>query len=85
MDKQIDAGTGKFVQRHVSQLKVLARLVEHELDAAKGGAEVPMDRELVESMLDTVEIFIEDVEGGERVGRGAAPKPAEKPAVTRLN
>ena len=85
MDKQTDAGTGTFVQRHVSQLKVLARLVEHELDAAKGGAEVAIDRELVESMLDTLEIFIEDVDG-DRSGRAAAAaKPAEKPAVTRLN
>ena len=65
MDKQTDTVTGKFVHRHVSQLKVLARLMEHELDAAKGTAEVAMDRELVESMLDTLEIFIEDVAGGE--------------------
>jgi hypothetical protein len=85
MDKQTDAGIGKFVHRHVSQLKVLARLMEHELDAAKGAAEVPMDRELVESMLDTIEIFIEDV-AGDSAGRASAkPAPAEKPAVTRLN
>ena len=85
MDKQTDTVTGKFVHRHVSQLKVLARLMEHELDAAKGTAEVAMDRELVESMLDTLEIFIEDV-AGDRAGRAPSAKaPAEKPAVTRLN
>ncbi|MEY2980838.1 MAG: hypothetical protein ACO4CT_00230 [Planctomycetota bacterium] len=85
MDKQTDAVTGKFVHRHVSQLKVLARLMEHELDAAKGTAEVAMDRELVESMLDTLEIFIEDVAGGDMGARAAKPAVAEKPAVTRLN
>jgi len=85
MDKQTDAVTGKFVHRHVSQLKVLARLMEHELDAAKGTAEVAMDREIVESMLDTLEIFIEDVSGSEMGARGAKPAVAEKPAVTRLN
>ena len=84
MDKQTDTVTGKFVHRHVSQLKVLARLMEHELDAAKGTAEVAMDCELVESMLDTLEIFIEDVAGGESGARAAKPAVAEKPAVTRL-
>ena len=84
MEKQTDPGINKFVHRHASQLKVLARLIEHELDTSKGGAEVAMDRELVESVLDTLEIFIEDV-AGERTGRSIAAKPAEKPAVTRLN
>lgn len=86
MDKQSDAGIGKYVHRHVSQLKVLARLMEHELDASKGGAELTIDRELVESMLDTIEIFIEDVGSEQGGGRGVTSKPAaEKPAVTRLN
>ena len=84
MEKQTDAGIGKFVHRHVSQLKVLTRLMEHELDAAKGAAEISIDRELLESMLDLVEIFVEDVEG-DRGTRATMPKPAEKPAVTRLN
>jgi hypothetical protein len=85
MDKT-EIGT-KFVHRHLSQLKVLARLLEHELDASKGSAEVSLDRELFESLLDTVEIFVEDVErdAGVRGGVNAAAKPVEKPAVTRLN
>ncbi|MBI5849989.1 MAG: hypothetical protein HZB39_02955 [Planctomycetes bacterium] len=86
MDKP-DTGTTKFVHRHLSQLKVLSRLLEHELDASKGSAEVTLDRELFENLLDTVEIFVEDVER-ENGGRAAtvAQKPAaEKPAVTRLN
>ncbi|MCC6782003.1 MAG: hypothetical protein IT457_04095 [Planctomycetes bacterium] len=84
MDKS-DTGTNKFVHRHLSQLKVLSRLLEHELDASKGSAEVTLDRELFENLLDTVEIFVEDVER-EHGGRAVvAAKPAEKPAVTRLN
>lgn len=84
MEKQTDASLGKFVNRHASQLKVLSRLLEHELDTAKGGNEIALDRELVESMLDTLEIFVEDV-CGDSGTRAAATKPAEKPAVTRLN
>ena len=85
MDKT-DTCTNKFVHRHLSQLKVLSRLLEHELDTSKGSAEVTLDRELFESLLDTVEIFVEDVER-ENGGRSAAPaaKVQEKPAVTRLN
>ena len=87
MDKT-ETGTTKFVHRHLSQLKLLARLLEHELDASKGAAEVALDRELFENLLDTVEIFVEDVErenGGRPAAGAAATKPVEKPAVTRLN
>ena len=32
----------KFVGRHLSQLKVLSRLLEHELEAAKGAREITL-------------------------------------------
>ena len=83
MDTKSEAGNAKFVERHLSQLKVLARVIEHEIDSANG-REVTMDRSLVESILDTLEIFIEDVQGG--TGRDSRAKSATKePAVTRLN
>jgi hypothetical protein len=45
---------------------------------------VTLDRQLAESMLDTVEIFIEDFE---KTHGGGTARPAAdaKPAVTRLN
>lgn len=86
MDKSKDS---TFVRRHVSQLKVISRLLEHELDAGQGGKDLVLDRELGESILDTLEIFIEDIDGGtSAVARRDAAEtraPAEKPAVTRLN
>ncbi len=85
MDTKTDAGTSKFVHRHLSQIKVLSRLMEHELDAANG-REVTIDREIVESVLDTLEIFVEDLEGSASSPRESRNKvPADKPAVTRLN
>jgi len=76
----------RFVQRHLSQLKVLTRLMEHEIDLSKDANGITLDRDLTENMLDTIEIFIEDVEGPEpsssRKGRVVAEN---KPAVTRLN
>ena len=76
----------RFVQRHLSQLKVLTRLMEHEIDLCKDTNEITFDRDLTENMLDTIEIFIEDVEGSEpRANRKGRVAPESKPAVTRLN
>ncbi|MHC5065957.1 MAG: hypothetical protein ACYTG5_18505 [Planctomycetota bacterium] len=76
----------RFVQRHLSQLKVLTRLMEHEIDLSKDAAEVTFDRDLTENMLDTIEIFIEDVEGSEpKAARKGRAQAESKPAVTRLN
>ena len=67
MDKAID-GVGKFVHRRMSQLKILSRLLEHELDAAKGAKDISLERGLLEDALDTIDIFIEDVGGGDSGG-----------------
>lgn len=88
MRKQVEQGTESFLQRHLSQLKIVARLLEHEVNATKQGASMTIDRDLVENLLDTVEIFIDDV------GEAAGPRREReikstatdaKPAVTRLN
>jgi hypothetical protein len=74
----------KFVGRHLSQLKILSRLLEHELEAAKGAREVTVDRHLIENVLDTLEIFTDDVETVSGVTRDRA-KAEQKPVVARLN
>lgn len=85
MENKPDTNVGKYVHRHLSQLKVITRLMEHELDASKGGRDVTLERQLIESVLDSLEIFIEDCEGATG-GRGERTKSGEgKPAVTRLN
>jgi hypothetical protein len=84
MDAKADIG--KYVSRHLSQLKVLSRLLEHELDGAKGGREVTIDRDLVENFLDTLEIFVEDCDASTGGQRSDRQKMAEtKPQVARLN
>lgn len=82
MDTKADIG--KYVSRHLSQLKVLTRLLEHELDGAKGGREVTIDRDLVENVLDTLEIFVEDCDAGTG-GRERQKNADAKPQVARLN
>jgi hypothetical protein len=87
METKPESNVGKYVGRHLSQLKLMTRLMEHEVDAAKGGREVAVDRHLMENMIDTLEIFIEDCEvasGAQRTDRKPV-STADKPTVARLN
>lgn len=85
MEKQVDGNIGSFVHRRMSQLKVLARLLEHEISANKG-QDVALDRGLAENLLDTLEIFIDDFDIA-RGGKAREKRQAveAKPQVTRLN
>ena len=88
MEKTIPSQT-QYTRRHLSQMKVLSRLLEHEMELAKGG-DLTLDRDLADSLLDVLEIYIEDVEGGtatkQAAGKGDRKvlNPGEKPQVTRL-
>ena len=64
MRKQLDQSTDSFVRRHLSQLKILARLVEHEIEGSKQGPSITLDRDLAESLLDLLEIFVDAARGG---------------------
>lgn len=84
MEGKSEINIGKYVSRRLSQVKVLSRLLETELETAKGSRELTMDRNIVEQVLDVLEIFIEDCDSV--TGGQAARKAAEqKPAVARLN
>ena len=83
METKPEVNLSKFVGRHLSQLKILARLMEHELESAKGAREVTMDRHLIENVLDTLEIFTDDCESVSGVSRER--KVEQKPVVARLN
>ncbi|MEM7203694.1 MAG: hypothetical protein AAF628_25745 [Planctomycetota bacterium] len=89
MVRQSEQGVDSFVQRHLSQLKILGRVLEHELNAAKSGPSLALERELVENLLDLVDIFVDDLEsavGGQRRERDLKPTASEgKATVTRLN
>ena len=84
MENKTEVNVGKFVGRHLSQIRILARLLEHELEAAKGGREVTIDRVLVENVLDTIEIFVDDCETVSGTTRDRS-KIEQKPVVARLN
>ncbi|MBL8748870.1 MAG: hypothetical protein JNK78_06905 [Planctomycetes bacterium] len=83
MEAKSEVNVGKFIGRRISQLRIMTRLMEHELEAAKGAREVSMERQLVESMLDTLEVFVDDCESV--AGGRDRSKADAKPVVARLN
>ena len=85
METKPEANVGKFIGRHLSQLKIVSRLLEHELDAAKGAREVTIDRHLVENVLDTLEIFVDDCESASGAPRDRNKVEQKQPVVARLN
>jgi len=83
MEPKSEVNVAKYVGRRIAQLRIIARLMEHELEAAKGAREVQMDRQLVESMLDSLEVFVDDCESVS--GTRDRNKGENKPVVARLN
>lgn len=83
MEAKPEINVQKFIGRHLSQLKILSRLLEHELEASKGAREVALDRHLIENVLDTLEIFTDDCEAVS--GSRDRSKAEAKPVVARLN
>ena len=84
MEAKTEVNIGKFVARHLSQIKIVSRLLEHELEAAKGNRELTIERDLIENTLDTLEIFTDDCEGVSGTSRDRT-KAEPKPVVARLN
>ena len=84
METKPEVNLNKFVGRHLSQLKILSRLLEHELEAGKGAREITIERHLIENVLDTLEIFTDDCESVTGTRDRAKAEPA-KPVVARLN
>ena len=52
----------KFVSRRLHPIRVTVSLLNHELELAKSETEVTINRDLLESVISTVEIFVEDWE-----------------------
>ena len=87
MDGKNEVNLNKYVGRRLSQMKMLMRTLENELEQAKGGRELTLDRSLVEQAVDVLEIFIEDCDGatGGNRDRSKVEQQQQKPTVARLN
>jgi len=90
MEKAVETGTSSAVagnvERRLAQLKVLARVMAHEIELAAGEKTVSLEDDLARSILTTLELFIEDVEGTPRrtvIARRELEKKA--PIPPRMN
>ena len=85
--KKQDQSTDSFVSRRLSQLKILSRLMEHELAGSKPGPSLTMDRAIAEDLLDLLEVFVEEVQTKTkpRGEREVVQTGEGKATVTRLN
>jgi hypothetical protein len=84
MEAKTEVNVGKFVARHLSQIRTVSRLLEHELEASKGARELTIERALIEDTLDLLEIFTDDCETVSGTSRERT-KAESKPVVARLN
>ena len=69
MDKQ-----GSPLQRHLAHLKVLSRLLGHELHAQGSAKQVTFSRDQVMEIQTSLDLFIEDA--GRRVGSASGASSA---------
>ena len=74
---------GNQVQRHIAPLKLVSRLLSHELHAQGGAKSISLSREEVAEIQTAIDLFIEQV--SRRSGGGGAPsQPAVSVAETHL-
>jgi len=77
-----------FVTRRLHPARVTVSLLNHELELAKGAKEVILDRNLLTSVISTLEIFLEDYDAqtGREAARAAAPAQrfVEMPKTTSV-
>ena len=86
MEKASGVRGGSEVVRRVAPLKVMIGLLYRELDAAKAGEVVNVNRELFEAVITSLECVVEDVEmraGGRPDTRTVNNEPARNVAVAR--
>lgn len=53
---------GKYVDRRLHPLRVALGLMNHELDLARQDSVVSVDREVLRSLIETCQMFVEDFE-----------------------
>ena len=53
---------GKFVDRRLHPVRVALGLMNHELELGRGDQMINVDREVLRSLIETMQLFVEDFE-----------------------
>ena len=69
----------QFLARRLHPVKISIDLLNHELELAKSEKEVTLRKEQLESIINTLEIFIEDYEA--KYGKGTPSSASERKFV----
>ena len=83
MDKTSKASAADRLNRELSHLKIISRLLGHEMHS-QNGARVMLSRDAVQELQTSLDLFIESVAGA----RKSAPSVANvetTPVVSRVN
>jgi len=84
MEAQGQAKYGAHLERQLSNLKLVSRLLTHELHSQGGAKTITLSREEVNEIRTTIDLFIEEV-GRRHGGAGAATRPAEPVVASRTS
>jgi hypothetical protein len=60
------------LQRHLSNLKLVSRLLGHELHSQSNAKSITLSRDAVQEMQNTLDLYIEEVSRGQGAAGGAA-------------
>jgi len=72
---------GNQLQRHVAPLKLVSRLLSHELHSQGGAKAISLSREEVAEIQTCIDLFIEEImkRSGGRMGAGGSSAPVAAP------
>ena len=86
MDRNHSMSRGDQVERQLSHLKILSRLLGHELNG-QTGSRVTLSREEVVEIRTTLDLFIEDIVRGRSPSAGSTSVTRVEPEVVpaRIN
>lgn len=71
----------KYVARRLHPVRLTVSLLHHEIERAKGNKDVSLSREMLESVISTMEIFIEDCDRAMPKGGGSGEGTSDKKFV----
>lgn len=82
MEKNPETPLARIVRRRLSPVKVAIRVLQDELDLS-GDGRVVLDRTLVEDLIGSLEVFVDDLESDAGVTKNASNSGAANGGVSR--
>ncbi|MFN0205193.1 MAG: hypothetical protein ACKVS6_02630 [Planctomycetota bacterium] len=82
MEKQQETPLARIVRRRLAPVKVAIRVLQDELDLS-GDGRVVLDRSLVEDLIGSFELFVDDIEDDAGVTKSASSTNVTNGGISR--